>query len=417
MFAELRSVRFAPAILLAGGLGLCAQNPSATPAGKLYFVAATATNSSPETFPATLYRSGGKLLPVRTLAAASAGVYLVAPADTGVIAVVSPAVTPARIEIVHEDDPDKSDSVALNFGKAVALNSLNCLIARKGATYELLATVPSQPPGSTEPVTVWKVLLSAAGGGQDARVSKGAPEDYAEPEDYGVPGGPMPGFTMFASRVGDRLLMRIGASRIPLDTCPRDAPFENGKEDAGIVASSASYRIYSLVHAIDQLAAIRETTLYVHNLRTGKWKRVEVPGNDPRSRLCGGWLASIAEFWQPNSPANPGRAAERSRATKELPNVQAYYASFEGRDHRIPGILTLCNLEDGRRVTLNTQAEDSEVLLVTAQNQVVYRVNDSIYQAPIQGATLGPAVLVVHDEAVPEIHWAFFSSGGGAARP
>lgn len=71
------------------------------------------------------------------------------------------------------------------------------------------------------------------------------------------------------------------------------------------------------------------------------------------------------------------------------------------------------NLEDGRRITLNTQVEDSEILLVTRDDRALYRVNDAIYEASIQGSSLGPPSLIVRDTNVPEIHWAFLSAGSG----
>ncbi len=57
----------------------------------------------------------------------------------------------------------------------------------------------------------------------------------------------------------------------------------------------------------------------------------------------------------------------------------------------------------------NTGHGDSEVLLV--QDDIVYyRVNDKIFKAPIiKGETLGEAKLLIQDERVPDIHWAFIS--------
>jgi hypothetical protein len=40
---------------------------------------------------------------------------------------------------------------------------------------------------------------------------------------------------------------------------------------------------------------------------------------------------------------------------------------------------------------------------------VLYRVNDAIYQARIDGEQLKDITLVVKGEDVPEVHWAFWS--------
>jgi len=53
---------------------------------------------------------------------------------------------------------------------------------------------------------------------------------------------------------------------------------------------------------------------------------------------------------------------------------------------------------------------DSEILLVQDET-VYYRINDKIYKAPIiNGEKLGESEILVQDEKVPDIHWAFISS-------
>jgi hypothetical protein len=66
-------------------------------------------------------------------------------------------------------------------------------------------------------------------------------------------------------------------------------------------------------------------------------------------------------------------------------------------DRSIPGTLLLDNLEDGRRITLDTGQEDSEILTVRADGLVLYRVNDSIFAAQIAGDKLTKPSLVVKD--------------------
>ena len=56
----------------------------------------------------------------------------------------------------------------------------------------------------------------------------------------------------------------------------------------------------------------------------------------------------------------------------------------------------------------HTGQEDSEILQVKG-DIVLYRINDTIYQAKIVGDQLKDSTMVVKDEDVPEIHWAFWS--------
>jgi hypothetical protein len=83
----------------------------------------------------------------------------------------------------------------------------------------------------------------------------------------------------------------------------------------------------------------------------------------------------------------------------------------------IPGTLLLDNLEDGRRITIDTGQEDSEILTVRADGLVLYRVNDSIFSAQIEGDKLSQPTLVVKDEDVPEVHWVFWSPAAAGALP
>jgi len=67
------------------------------------------------------------------------------------------------------------------------------------------------------------------------------------------------------------------------------------------------------------------------------------------------------------------------------------------------------NLEDGRKIKIETHEEDSEVLLVTSSGIVYYRINNQIYYALISGDTLTNTSLSVTGDDVPEIHWAFLN--------
>ena len=65
------------------------------------------------------------------------------------------------------------------------------------------------------------------------------------------------------------------------------------------------------------------------------------------------------------------------------------------------------DLEDGRKIVIDTGQEDSEVLWAD-DKAVLYRVNDTIYQAKITGDRVESPSVVVKDRDVPEIHWAFW---------
>lgn len=71
------------------------------------------------------------------------------------------------------------------------------------------------------------------------------------------------------------------------------------------------------------------------------------------------------------------------------------------------GSLYLRNIDSKAIIAWETGQGDSEILLVQDE-MVYYRVNDKIYRVPIiNGEKLGESELLVQDERVPDIHWAF----------
>lgn len=85
---------------------------------------------------------------------------------------------------------------------------------------------------------------------------------------------------------------------------------------------------------------------------------------------------------------SPGHEHEPNRRVKALlPDVRdQFYLTDSGL--YFPGILILQNLVDGRRVTLDTHEEDSEIPAIRQDGLVLYRVSDEIFSAHIEGDKL-----------------------------
>ena len=114
---------------------------------------------------------------------------------------------------------------------------------------------------------------------------------------------------------------------------------------------------------------------------------------------------------------NPGHNDESNQWVKDLlPDVRQEFADMR-MYCVIPGLLILDNLADGRRITLKTHEEDSEILDVRKDGLVLYRVNDEIFSTNIEGDRLSAPILVVKGEDVPEVHWAFWSSAQAEPAP
>jgi hypothetical protein len=239
----------------------------------------------------------------------------------------------------------------------------------------------------------------------------------------GMAGGPSNGFMLFGYREGNNLLFRTGragSKGVPIDTLPESFRIPENKEDIGILAANPSYLILGNYY-IQQDSKSKDdvTQLFILDRTKGAWKELQIPGGTSRMRLFGSWLAVIQQ-WPRHAPGmpgppwdplhlfpDPGRAKERGIGSANLPDVRLAYSSGAARDSKIPGILELDNIQDGRRITIKTNQEDSEILLATAAGVVLYRVNDTIFEAHIQGSALVNRTTIAKDTDVSEVHWAF----------
>ena len=148
--------------------------------------------------------------------------------------------------------------------------------------------------------------------------------------------------------------------------------------------------------------------MWIHELKQNSWQTIQIEGNSSRLRLFDPWLTAIVGTPNPDHKPSPGRDNERDQETDRLPNVRDEYSRFAGKWIWSPGVLVLQNLADGRKIRIETGQEDSEVLSVEGET-LLYRINDTIYQARIVGDQLKDATVLAKDEDVPEIHWVLWS--------
>jgi hypothetical protein len=96
--------------------------------------------------------------------------------------------------------------------------------------------------------------------------------------------------------------------------------------------------------------------------------------------------------------------------TKYGPSYQYLFIESPVSRYHSQGDLYLYNIDTKSLIKWNTGHGDSEILLV--QNEVVYyRVNDKIFKAQILNREeLDIPTLIIQDERVSDIHWAFLSN-------
>jgi hypothetical protein len=452
-----RVMRGLPIVCIALLLAACmpADAQTGTKAGDLYLLAGTPTSLQGTSYPVTLYNADShqKLKLVRQIVAPTpwmegetrGGVAAVLDDMIGRIYVVFPAPRASTVSIIHKGQPTVDDQVTFEprlvngYGPGVGLSA-----GALGASYLLLAGTEEEA-GSNDFRSVDTLMVVA--GDAPAQGNRVIQDDYAravstpclypcpafkesaaqtEWRKYqsfrfeGSPGGPTaPGFTPNGKTLADHVV--IGGpqgSWIPLDSTPPGFPVEKkppGNPTIVIVAATERFFAFTVTPAGYTSLGLPPSgveSVYVHDRKLNTWKEIKSAATVPVGRrIFGSWLATIVEviIRGEGSPDNPGRENERSYQTDSLPNIRDLYSEFAAKEISIPGTLLLDNLEDGRRIRIDTGQEDSEILDVRDDGLVLYRVNDSVFAAQIAGDKLGKPSLVVKDEDVPEVHWVFWS--------
>jgi len=129
-----------------------------------------------------------------------------------------------------------------------------------------------------------------------------------------------------------------------------------------------------------------------------------VPGTVSVLRNFGDWFASLVVEGG-SARESPGKALRRQlrpNAYSDPPVDVDFQASHEYS----PGLLYLTNVRTQKSYTIKTDEGDSEVLLIN-NGTIYYRVNDSIFRAPIGPENVGMPVLIATDQQIPDVHWAF----------
>jgi hypothetical protein len=344
------------------------------------------------------------------------------------IYVVYPGIIPTTISVIHKDRPTWKDEVDFNPRHQVVLQTDFGVAAASGRQSYLLCTLLGGEP-NTEATDHGGSLISVAGdaAASGTRIRRNDWSMYSSFRYQGTPGGPLPGFDTLGYVKDKQIRVRAQAgpgpytAKIDLNSAP-PFPIEGTPEDTVVIAAATAryFAFFPLVRLPrDPAVAVAHSSVLIDDRTLNTWKEISYPttvagaqaiiGSWPSGatadtrRIFGPWLASRVEIQRPQGEVrNPGHENERAY-------VRQLYERGIWRHKFVPGTLLLDNLEDGRRVVLNTGQEDSEILDVRSNGLALYRVNDSIFTAQIEGDRLGKPALVVKDEDVPEVHWVFWS--------
>lgn len=252
-------------------------------------------------------------------------------------------------------------------------------------------------------------------------IREGDWKDYKELRFGGVHGGPFREDPPLVAVKGGRLVMPIGTtSRVTLADLPEN--IAAGNPSIMLVGMSGEYivlwRIPDHMHdvTVDPSSPphVTEVNVDVLTRATQAWQRYKMPtaattNTALPARLLGDWLVVPLMQWSHGQGANPCR--EEERAPEELdtsvPNIRDQFTNWFAVDLNIQGRFLLTNLKDGRKLTLEARCEDSEVLDIEASGAIIYRVNDAIMRAHIEGEHIVGEMLVAKDPRIEDVHWLF----------
>jgi hypothetical protein len=169
----------------------------------------------------------------------------------------------------------------------------------------------------------------------------------------------------------------------------------------------------------------RNSLFHVYDKASRSWRAVRTPFPSLSMRGFGEWLAFLGS--EP-APGTRALAPNVPPGAKQLTVVRGGFQAgnvdkrkeaavswrttvedvLEDSGHSHSGKLFLWNEKTGEQHELDTGEADSEVVLVTGDS-VVYRVNDSLFEAGLSGGKVLPPTLLASGRQVTGVHWVFMT--------
>lgn len=288
------------------------------------------------------------------------------------------------------------------------------------ASCSLWLLVPNSPPAFEDgkPILPHPALRSACTqSGAPLIIEDGKWDQFKRPRFDGA--SPDEGWIV-SIRSGQIVQMNLAGPAVTIGDAPPAYRAIAGIRAAYLEAASERYLVIGVMEK--DHPAVSNKDVFVRTAGDSKWERLPVLPVAQTShdrlyyRLFDNWLVTSAsasllaanhiaegnvvpDFLTLVSTgkqwADWGIKAE-SRTTPDVANLPA---------RRI----TLWNLADGRRVDLAIQEDDSEVVHIFDDHQVLMRFHDKLFFAEIQGTKLTGYRLVAFDSAIPMVHWAWYS--------
>ena len=216
----------------------------------------------------------------------------------------------------------------------------------------------------------------------------------------------------------------LGASSIPFTSLPSEFASLKGQHRVSLDAANQRYLVIGIGgnDLID-----RNIDVFVQTIRDGRWTRlpvlpVGILGDRPenmdrmRYRLFDDWLVTSVSA-QLISKSEVKDTAVAEVLTVVSTGKQRADWGIEDKTRTMPDAaalparrITLWNLADNRRIDLALPEDDSEIVHVFDNHQVLLRVHDKLFFAEIEGSRLTGYKLAAFDSAIPMVHWAWYAN-------
>lgn len=171
-----------------------------------------------------------------------------------------------------------------------------------------------------------------------------------------------------------------GNINLQLPKIPENVIKKEHESDWNLISNEENYSaLYSIPSNINEVSRL----LLVYNKKMNIWNKYNISGSSTRLRNVNGWFA--------------GTIANKDPRTN--------FETLEG----YPPILTekAIIIEPIKGSQYTFHLGDSCEILYIQGNDIYYRLNDSLYKAKINNNDLAEKQLLLTDERIKHIHWAF----------
>ncbi len=221
----------------------------------------------------------------------------------------------------------------------------------------------------------------------------------------GIPGGATPGEVFVVnSKVDGQIMFPTVKGKIETNwKLPPNIKVKDNERIAIFVNNNDVLALILSESRVKNKTGLGYTPFHILDKKNNKWHTMQFQGGRTGVRGFGPWLAGYVADEERSVPGI--KKGERRREDMRKSGTPSAWR-FEDFKIYSPGILFIYNVLSNKKYSIETGQMDSEVLLVE-DNNVYYRVNDEIYQAKIGEKKIETGTLIVKDEAVHDIHWAF----------